>query len=94
MWFCLLDDVTCLVVVALVSYTLQGILSDILGVVPIQVLQKVLDLYIFRVCARIYFSFATIFANQIFFCAIFLNLEPDFWPFFVKKEPGFGSFFA
>ena len=50
------------------------------------------DLYVFRVCARIYFSFATIFANQIFFCAIFLNLEPDFWPCSAKKEPGFGAF--
>ena len=39
-----------------------------------------------RVCARIYFSFATIFANLIFFCAIFLNLEPDFWPFFAPKS--------
>ena len=29
-----------------------------------------------------------------FFCAIFLNVEPDFWPFFAKKEPGFGAFFA
>ena len=23
------------------------------------------------------------------FCAIFLNLEPDFWPFFAKKEARF-----
>ena len=29
-----------------------------------------------------------------FFCAIFLNLEPDFWPFFAQKEPGYRAFFA
>ena len=28
-----------------------------------------------------------------FFCAIFLNLEPDFWPFFAKiKSQVFGHF--
>ena len=38
-----------------------------------------------RVCTRIFFPFATIFANLIFFCAIFFNFEPDF-------EPNFGHF--
>ena len=38
-----------------------------------------------RVRTRISFSFATIFANLIFFCAIFFNFEPDF-------EPNFGHF--
>ena len=32
-----------------------------------------------------FFSFATIFATLIFFCAIFFNSEPDF-------EPNFGHF--
>ena len=44
-----------------------------------------------RVCARIYFSFATIFANQIF-CAIFSNLEPDFGHFSPKKSQVWGIF--
>ena len=38
-----------------------------------------------RVRTRISFSFATIFANLIFLCAIFFNFEPDF-------EPNFGHF--
>ena len=38
-----------------------------------------------RVRTRIFFSFATIFANLIFFCAIFFNFEPDF-------ELNFGHF--
>ena len=38
-----------------------------------------------------FFSFATIFANQIL-CAIFLILEPDFWPFFAKKGQVFDHF--
>ena len=29
-----------------------------------------------------------------FFCAIFSNLEPDFWPILAKKESGLGAFFA
>ena len=28
-----------------------------------------------------------------FFCAIFLNLEPDFWPFFAKKRARFLGIF-
>ena len=48
--------------------------------------------WVTRVCARIYFSFATIFANQIFFCAIFSNLEPDFGYFLPKKSQVWGHF--
>ena len=42
------------------------------------------------VCARIYFSVTTIFANQIFLCH-FLEFRARF---VAKKEPGFGPFFA
>ena len=51
--------------------------------------QKIIS---FRVCARIYFSFATIFANQIFLCH-FLKLRARFLAFFRQKEPlVFGHF--
>ena len=50
-------------------------------------------LYIPRVCARIYFSFATIFANQIFFVCHFLKLRARFWVIFCQKRARFWGIF-
>ena len=33
------------------------------------------------------------FPQSDFFCAIFLNLEPDFWPFLAKKIARFWGIF-
>ena len=58
---------------------------------------KILTIYL-QILRRSYTGFALgfiflspPFSPIRFFCAIFLNLEPDFWPL---KEPGFWAFFT
>ena len=44
-------------------------------------------------CALGFIFLSPPFSPIRFFCAIFLNLVPDFWPFFAKKIARFWGFF-